>query len=352
MKRNLTDEDLDAIVGNKIQATILDMQEDESGRRTVIVTRREILEQDFWNNIKVGDKITGKVLSTPDFGAFVDLGGVDGLVHVTKLSKTKGIKSSEIVKVGDEITTIVIHIDKENKKVSLTTEEAIHNDKAPSINLEEKFTVGQKIKGIVRRFTDFGAFIELAPGIDGLIRNQDISWTRRIMNANEVLKNGEELELIIQSINSDKKQISLTLKDPANNPWLDIHSRYELKAEFLGKVQSVAPAGAVVLINNEIDGFMPRSKMQSIVKGNKIPLTKGQEIEVIVDEIDAEKHKFILSLKSDLDFVPAERNEKGFKEPREPRQDNRFKQEKTETINSSFSFADLLSDSSLSNLNK
>ncbi|MEI6089637.1 MAG: S1 RNA-binding domain-containing protein [bacterium] len=343
-KRSPSDEDLNKAVGSKIQVAILEMQEDETKRKTVVVTRRPIIESEFWSNIKRGDKVTGTVSAITTFGVFLDLGPVEGLIHISRLSNTRVVNIKDYAKIGDKLEAVVIECDKDSKKISLSRKE---QSQSSWTDKSFEFTEGQKIKGIVRRLADFGAFVEVAPGIDGLLRNQEISWEKRVSKPNELINVGDELELLVLSVDLKNMQIALSLKQLQENPWEKYAEKYHPDMEIEGLVKQVFPQGAIVSIDNEIDGFIPRSRIKNIPHGKRLPFQIGDKISVIIEEVNKETGTMILSPKQNE--APAPRQQFDSNRPK-PQRKPKEEQVKLPTGSSSFSFADLLSDAAIKNL--
>lgn len=343
-KRSPSDEELNQAVGTKINVAILEMQEDETKRKTVVVTRRPILESEFWSNIKRGDKVHGTVTAITTFGVFLDLGPVEGLIHISRLSNTRVDNIKDYAKVGDKLDAVVIECDRNTKKISLS-----RKDQTPSswtdknIDLKE----GQTVKGIVRRLADFGAFVEVLPGIDGLLRNQELSWVKRVSKPNELINIGDELELLVLSVDLKNMQIALSLKQLQENPWEKYAEQYHPDMELEGIVKQVFPQGAIISIDNEIDGFIPRSRIKNVAHGKKLPFQNGDKISVIIEEVNKETGTMILSPKQSESSAPRPQFDSNRPKPqRKPKEE----QVKIPTGNSSFSFADLLSEAALKNL--
>jgi small subunit ribosomal protein S1 len=342
-KRSPTDDELNQAIGTKIKVAILELQEDETKRKTVIVTRRPIIESEFWANIKRGDKVNGTVTAITTFGVFLDLGPVEGLIHISRLSNTRVENIKDYAKIGDKLDAVVIDCDKNTKKISLSRKE-----QSPSSWTDKniELTTGQKVKGIVRRLADFGAFVEVQPGIDGLLRNQEISWEKRVSKPNELLNVGDELELLVLSVDLKNMQIALSLKQLQENPWEKYAEKYHLDMEIEGIVKQVFPQGAIVCIDNEVDGFIPRSRIKNVPHGKRLPFQNGDKISVIIEEVNKEIGTMILSPKESASQAPRPQFDNRPKPQRKPKEE----QVKLPTGNSSFSFADLLSDAALKNL--
>ncbi len=294
MKRKPREEHLREAVGKKFNVVIHEIQEDESNRRTVIVSRKKIIKEEFWTSLNVGDIVEGTVSSIATFGVFLDLGGVEGLIHISRLSQVHVDNTKNFAKKGDKMKAVIIEFDKEKNRIALSRKEL---EESPWKEVETKFVAGEIHKGIVRRLTDFGAYVELLPGVDGLLRTSELSWTKRINRPADLLKPGQEIEVFVISSSEEKKAIALSLKRTTENPWNSLLERYPIGTELKGKANKILQKGAIVTISEDIDGFMPRSKMAGLSRGNKIPFQAGDEIDIVIADIVPEEESLILSLK-------------------------------------------------------
>lgn len=296
IKRTPSEEQLQEVVGKELDVYIHEIQEDESGRRAVIVSRKKIAEDKFWDSINEGDIVKGPVSSIASFGVFVDLGGIEGLIHISRLSQVHVDDPKKFVKKGEMIEAKVVDVDREKKRIALSKKAL---EKSPWKNVEEEFPVGTKVKGIVRRIADFGAYIELKPGVDGLLRTSEISWTERIKTPASVFKKNQEIEAEVINVSEDKEIVGLSYKRTQPNPWPELKNRLPQGTETSGKVKQVMSQGAIVSIEDSIDGFMPRSKMRPIMRGKNIPFKPGDEIDVVIADLVPEKESLILAPKVD-----------------------------------------------------
>ncbi len=351
------DEDLKAAVGTTVKVQILDLK-DVDGKKSVVVTRKNLLASETLNTLNVGDKVTGIVSSVPSFGVFLKIGGVEGLIHVSRLSHAHIDKPSDLYKVGDTLEAIVLEIDKTNNKLALSRKEL---EKSPWDGIAEKYVIGSKVNGVVRRFTDFGAYIELEPSIDGLVRISEISWTKRIKHPSQILKSGQAYDFQVVSIVEDKKAIGLSYKRAIDNPWNDLLARYPQGFETKGVFSQMMDKGALITINDEIDAFMPKSKMRPFMAGNKLAINIGDEIEIRVSDLVPEKESMIVvPVLSDDQMEEMEKmrpsNDNKDRGPRnfEKRESNSVKIDASldANSNSSFSLGDMLSSLSIEKLNK
>jgi small subunit ribosomal protein S1 len=244
----------------------------------------------------VGKILSGTVKAITDFGAFVDLGGVDGLLHITDMSWSKISHPSEIVTLGDKIEVMILNLDKESGKVSLGLKQRLPD---PWQDIEKKFSVGTKVKGKIVNILPYGVFVELEKGIEGLIHISEISWTKRINNPSEMFAIGDILETQVLSIDKESRRISLSLKQLEQNPWLDVEFKYPTGTKVQGKVRGFTDYGAFVELDSSLEGMIHVSDM-SWTKRIAHPqdvLKKGQKIEVLVLSVDVGNRRIALGLK-------------------------------------------------------
>jgi small subunit ribosomal protein S1 len=307
LKRNPSEKELKDSIGKKLTVEIHEIQEYDEGRKAVIVSRKKQLIDEFWNNINVGDIVEGKVSSIASFGVFLDLGGVEGLIHISRLSHTHVEDPAQFVKKGDILKAKVVELDREKNRIALNHKEL---EPSPWDTVEEDFPVGSIQKGIVKRLTDFGAYIEFKPGVDGLLRTQELSWTKRIKHPSDILEQNQEIEVKVMSASSEKRTIALSYKQTKENPWPTMHEKYPINAEFDGTVFQVIPQGMIVTIDEEVDGFMPRSKMKKVLQGNRIPYKAGEKIRVSIVDIAPEDESLILAPVVSEEEIRAKRKKK------------------------------------------
>ncbi len=265
-------------------------------RREAMHKEKEVAREKIWQELEVGRVSSGTVKAITDFGAFVDLGGVDGLLHITDMSWSKISHPSEIVALGDKIEVMILNLDKESGKVSLGLKQRLPD---PWQDIEKKFSVGAKIKGKVVNILPYGVFVELEKGIEGLIHISEISWTKRINNPSEMFAIGDTLETQVLTIDKESRRISLSLKQLEQNPWLDVESKYPQGTKIQGKVRGFTDYGAFVELDSSLEGMIHVSDM-SWTKRIAHPqdlLKKGQKIEVVVLSVDAGSRRIALGLK-------------------------------------------------------
>lgn len=347
LKRNPTEDEMKDSEGKEIEVHIHELQEEESGRKTVIVSRKRMLDKQFWNTINVGDIVEGKISSIASFGVFVDMGGVEGLIHISRLSQVHVRDPKDLFKKGDTIKCVIVSADREKNRIALSRKEL---EESPWKGIDAEFPEGSTHKGIVRRITDFGAYVEMKPGIDGLLRTAELSWTKRIKDPADVLKVDEEIDVYVMAVNEEKQTMTLSFKKTTENPWEELKEKYPINSEFKGTVMQVMPQGALVTIEGDIDGFMPRSKIRPMMQGKKIPLSVGDELEVVIADLIPADESLILAPKVDeeaLAAANAQNNER--RQDRRPRRDSRPANMPTPDDNS-FTLLDLLSEEAKDNL--
>lgn len=291
---------LDDFLNKEFEFKILKINLD---RKNIILSRRELLEEAreeqkeaLLQVIKIGDVRKGTVKNITDFGAFIDLVGMDGLLHITDMSWGRISHPSEMVSIGDEIEVMILDIDTEKKRVSLGLKQ---KSKDPWDKIGERFPVSTSIKGKVVNIMPYGAFVEIEQGIEGLIHVSEMSWTKRITRASDVLMIGEEVEAVILDIQADAKKISLGLRQTTENPWEIIAQKYPVDSMVKGKVRNLTSYGAFVEIQDDIDGMIHVSDMSWTRKINNPAevLKKGDDVEAVVLEINPNQQRISLGIK-------------------------------------------------------
>ncbi|OGV72271.1 MAG: 30S ribosomal protein S1 [Lentisphaerae bacterium RIFOXYB12_FULL_65_16] len=272
-------------------------------RRNIVLSRRELLEQArakqraaLLAELKPQEIRRGVVKNVTDFGAFVDLNGMDGLLHITDMSWGRISHPSEVVKVGEEIEVMVLEVDRARERVSLGLKQKEGN---PWDTVEVKYPAGGRVKGRVVNVMPYGAFVELEEGIEGLIHVSEMSWTRKITRANDVLKVGDEVEALILDVQKDARKISLGLRQTMVNPWEVIAEKFPKGTKINGKVRNMTSYGAFVQIQDDIDGMIHVSDMSWTRKVNHPSevLQKGQDVEAVILDIDASQQRISLGMK-------------------------------------------------------
>ncbi len=272
-------------------------------RRNIIVSRRELLEAQMAEKkhallakLEKGQIVHGKVKNITDFGAFVDLDGMDGLLHITDMSWGRIKHPSELLKVGQELDVMILDVDLERERVSLGLKQAQSN---PWDNIDARYPVGSRLRGKVVNLAPYGAFVELEPGIEGLVHVSEFSWTKRIARASDVLNIGDEVDVVVLNIDSTNQKIALGIRQTEANPWDTVQDRYPVGSRISGKVRNFTTYGAFVEMEEGIDGMIHVSDMSWTRKINHPSevLQKGQTVEAIVLEIDAANQRISLGLK-------------------------------------------------------
>lgn len=284
-------------IGDNIEVVVLDF--DKEAMRVSLGLKQKT--QNPWETVDtkyaVGTKVKGSVVNIVPYGAFVELEkGVEGLLHISELSWTKKYNNpNELLAIGDRIEVQVLDIDKQNRKISLGLKQLEAN---PWLDAETKYPVGTRVKGKIRNLTDYGAFVELEDGIDGLIHVSDISWTKRIGHPKDVFKKGEKTEAVVLAVDANNRRISLGIKQLSPDPWDDIAAKYIQDTVLPGKVTKVANFGLFVEIDKDLEGLAHISEI-SLNEAEKLEekFKVGDEIKVKVVKVDPIQHKIALSLK-------------------------------------------------------
>ena len=292
--------DFDIYVDKEIELRIVKLNE---SRKNIVVSHKMIIEESLveqrealFEEIEIGSIMEGRVKNITDFGVFVDLGGIDGLLHITDLSWGRINHPSEIIELNDDITVKVIEYDPDRKRVSLGLKQLSPH---PWEEVDIKYPIGSTVNGTIVSLTNYGAFIEIEPGVEGLIHVSEISWTRHIKNPAEEYSMGDKVEAKVISIDSDERKISLGVKQLTPDPWDDIEKEFEVGSKYSGKVQNLTQFGAFVELKEGIDGLIHVSDLSwtKVVRHAKNVLEKGQELEVVVLEVSRESRKISLGLK-------------------------------------------------------
>lgn len=272
-------------------------------RYSIILSRREAMQKEkeqsrekMWQELKVGSASPGLVKAITDFGAFIDLGGVDGLLHITDMSWSKISHPSEIVAVGDRIEVMVLNIDKESNKISLGLKQRLPD---PWQDVENNFNVGSKIKGKVVNIAPYGVFVELKKGIEGLIHISEISWAKKVNNPGEIFAVGDTVESQILTVDKDSRRIALSIKQLEQNPWLEADSKYSLNTQVQGKVKGFTKYGVFVELDSGLEGMIHISDLSwtKKISNPQDMLKKGQKVDVMVLAIDSQNQRITLGLK-------------------------------------------------------
>ena len=291
---------MDEYIGKEFDIKIIKINID---RHNIVVSRRVLLEESMHDRrssllkeMNINDLRMGTVKNITDFGAFIDLGGVDGLLHITDMSWGRINHPSEMLTVGQEIEVMVLDIDHDKERVSLGLKQKTKN---PWDDVAEKYPVGSKVSGNVVSIMPYGAFIAIENGVEGLIHVSEMSWTKRITKASDVLSIGEAVEAVVLDFDKDSRKISLGLRQKDPNPWEVLQAKYPVGSKITGKVRNMTSYGAFVEIENDIDGMIHVSDMswtRKINNPNEV-LKPGQEVEVVILEINPEQQRISLGLK-------------------------------------------------------
>lgn len=265
-------------------------------RRVLLEEERERKRQEFWKNVKDGQIIYGFVRNITDYGAFVDLGGVDGFLHINDITWGKITHPKEYLRIGDEAKVKIIGIDTEKGRVSIGMKQ-LKTD--PWLKIDEKYPVGTRVKGKVVGIVEYGAFVELEQGLEGLLHVSEMSWDKKFKNPSKMVNKGDTLELVVLKIDLEKKRISLGLKQLAPDPWDELEDNYPPGSIVKGKVKNFTEFGMFVGIGNGIDGLVHMSELSwsRRKKASQEQLKKGTTIEALVLNIDKAQKKFSLSIK-------------------------------------------------------
>src|SRR6187402_2570464 len=298
--------DIGDYIGRTVQCEVLKIDE---ARRNIVVSRRSLIERQreedreaLLKELEVGQVRKGVVKNIADFGAFVDLGGIDGLLHITDMSWERIGHPSEMVTIDQEIEVMVLHIDREKKKIALGLKQ---KGASPWDNVEEKYPVNSVHKGTVVNVMSYGAFVKLEPGIEGLVHISEMSWTRRVNHPTELVNTGDEISVVILGVDKAGQQLSLGMKQTQENPWTRVAEKYPVDAMVTGKVRNLTNYGAFVELEEGIDGLLHVSDMswtRKISHPNEM-LEKGQPVKCKILSVDQERRRIALGLKQ-LDNDP------------------------------------------------
>jgi len=296
--------DIGDYCGRCIQCLVLKIDE---ARRNIVVSRRALIEQEraerkkqLMETLEVGQVRRGIVKNIADFGAFVDLGGIDGLLHITDMSWARIGHPSEMVQIDQEIEVQVLHIDREREKIALGMKQ---RTASPWAKVADKYPVGTVCKGTVVNVMSYGAFVKLEDGVEGLVHISEMSWTKRVSHPSELVKPGDEVEVVVLAINKEKQEISLGMKQTQQNPWEKVAGDYPPGAVVKGVVRNLTNYGAFVEIDDGIDGLLHVTDMswtRKVTHPSEM-LEKGQEVECKVLSVDQQRRRIALGLKQMAD---------------------------------------------------
>jgi small subunit ribosomal protein S1 len=297
---------LETLRGKELEFKVISL---DRRRNNIVLSRKAVLEKEYEKKktetlakLRDGAVLVGTVKNITDYGVFVDLGGIDGLLHITDISWGRVNHPSEHFSVGDEVKVVVLKFDPETERVSLGHKQ-LHDD--PWVLVDKKYPVGARVHGKVVSLVDYGAFVELEPGVEGLIHVSEMSWTKKVVNPSKILNVGDEVDAIVSELDMQQRRISLSLRQVERNPWEELRDTHPVGTIIEGKVRNLTEFGAFVEITEEIDGLIHVSDM-SWTKRVKHPsevLKKGDEVRARITNIDTDNQRVSLSIK---EFLPNE----------------------------------------------
>ncbi len=298
--------DLDPYVGERVKVRIIELNRK---RNRIIISRRSIVEEDVAEikaetlaKLEAGAVLEGEVVEITDFGAFVNLGGVDGLVHRSEIGYQRFNHPKEVLTLGQVVKAEVLNMDAENERINLSMKKLVSD---PWENVLSTYVIGEKVSGRVTNLTPFGAFIELEPGLEGLIHVSEMSWTKRVRHPKEVLEVGDEVEAMVLKIDLDDKRVSLGLRQTKPDPWSSLPDRYPVGTEVAGKITGLTDFGVFIEIEEGIEGLIHVSELShDRIENIADEFKKGDEIEAVVLNIDPVEQRASLSRKRTLPYVP------------------------------------------------
>ena len=291
---------LEKLLGQVLQFKIIKFNKK---RGNIVLSRRVLLEQDrermrseTLKGLQVGSSMIGIVKNITDYGAFIDLGGIDGLLHITDMSWGRLNSPSEVLNVGDEINVKVLSFDPSSNRVSLGLKQ-LQND--PWVSVAEKYASAQRLRGKVVSLTDYGAFVELEPGVEGLIHVTEMTWNRRIKHPSKIVNIGDEVEVVVLAVDLENHRISLGMKQTEPNPWEIVTQKYQVNDVIRGKIRNITDFGIFVGIEEGVDGLIHVSDISYTerIKHPQDLYKKGDEVEAKVLQIDVENMRFSLGIK-------------------------------------------------------
>jgi len=292
--------DIGEYIGRDIEAKILKI---DMERRNIVISRRKLIEEkrgaakeQLLGEIQIGQVRKGTVKNIADFGAFVDLGGIDGLLHITDMSWDRINHPSQLVKIDEQIEVKILNIDMQKEKIALGLKQL---KPSPWEKIEERYPVGNKVQGEVVNIMNYGAFVKLEPGVEGLVHISEMSWTRRINHPSELINVGDTVDVVVLDVSKEKQEISLGMKQTEVNPWTQVAEKYPPNTRITGRVRNLTNYGAFVEIEEGIDGLLHVSDM-SWTKKISHPsemLKKGDTIDCVVLKVEENKQRIALGLK-------------------------------------------------------
>ncbi len=292
--------DIGEFIGRDIRAKILKIDKE---RRNIVISRRKLIDEErtaakeaLLSGLEIGQVRKGAVKNIADFGVFVDLGGIDGLLHITDMSWDRVGHPSEVVQINEEIEVKILNIDPQKEKIALGLKQLMPN---PWEEVEQRYPQGSRLSGEVVNIMNYGAFIKIEPGVEGLVHISEMSWTRRINHPSEMLSVGDVIDVAVLDVNKDKQEISLGIKQTQDNPWTHVADKYPANTRISGRVRNLTNYGAFVEIEEGIDGLLHVSDMSWTKKVNHPSemLKKGDAIDCVVLNVDQDKQRIALGLK-------------------------------------------------------
>lgn len=292
--------DLAEYVGKVFEFKIVKVNDD---RKNIVLSRREVIEQEraelrqkFLGEVQVGDKVSGMVKNITDFGVFVDLSGMDGLLHITDMSWGRISHPSEMIAIGQTVEVMILEVNREKERVSLGLKQMANN---PWEKIEDRYPVGQHLKGKITKLVPYGAFVEIEEGVEGLIHVSELSWTKRITRPSDILELDQEIGAVVLGINKEEQKISLGVRQLEPNPWDEVEDRYPVGSQISGKIRNLTAYGAFVELEDGIDGMIHVSDLSWTRKINHPSeiLKKGEDLEAVVIDIDKTNQRISLGIK-------------------------------------------------------
>ncbi|MGZ3234637.1 MAG: 30S ribosomal protein S1, partial [Croceibacterium sp.] len=280
-------------------------------RGNIVVSRRAVLEEtraeqrsELIDKLTEGQVLDGVVKNITDYGAFVDLGGIDGLLHVTDMSYKRVNHPSEVINIGDTVKVQIIRINPETQRISLGMKQ-LESD--PWGDVAAKYPVGAKVKGVVTNITEYGAFVELEAGIEGLVHVSEMSWTKKNVHPGKIVSTSQEVEVIVLEVDSDKRRISLGLKQAQRNPWEEFAEKHPVGAIVEGEVKNATEFGLFIGLPGDVDGMVHMSDIAWGISGEDALALhrKGEEVKAVVLDVDVEKERISLGMKQLEKGAPA-----------------------------------------------
>jgi small subunit ribosomal protein S1 len=291
---------LEALRGKELEFKVISVDKKRGNivlsRKAVVEIEQEARKKETLQLLEEGRVLRGVVKNLTDYGAFVDLGGLDGLLHVTDMSWGRVNHPSDLVKVGDEIDVVVLKFDRETERVSLGTKQLTED---PWAHVPDKYPAGSRVNGRVTNVTDYGAFVELEEGVEGLVHVSEMSWSKKVKSPSKVVSPGDRVEAVVTDVNREARRISLSLKETLPDPWDSVVEKYAVGSTVQGKVRNLTDFGAFVEIEEGVDGLVHVSDM-SWTKRIKHPsevLKKGDDVQAVITSIDQENRRISLSIK-------------------------------------------------------